>query len=66
MLYTVHATSEVPGGGIAELKATTKKNAVETAVGLLGQGLKNVTITDENGRVFDAAHFDDFFLEDDD
>ena len=65
MPYTINAVSEDHGSGYAELKALTKKDAVETAVGLLAQGLKDVTITDEiDGRVYYASHLEEFFDDD--
>ena len=42
----------------------TRKEAVETAVGLLAQGMKDVTITDEQGRVFKPPEFDEFLIDD--
>jgi hypothetical protein len=35
----------------------TRKDALETALGFLGQGMKNVSIVDEQGRVLTTHEF---------
>jgi hypothetical protein len=44
-----------------ELTKTTRKDAVKAAVDLIGQGMALVTITDENGRIFEVQEFAEFF-----
>jgi hypothetical protein len=52
MVFIVEANSGRPGEGSFRAEKTTRKDAVKTAVGLIGQGMEGVTITDENGRVY--------------
>jgi hypothetical protein len=61
MGFIVKANSRRPGEGSFHAEKPTRKAAVETAVGLVGQGMEGVTITDENGRVFETAEFAVFF-----
>jgi hypothetical protein len=39
---------------------TTRRDAVQAARNLIGQGVEGVTIKDENGRVYVPAEFDAF------
>jgi hypothetical protein len=39
---------------------TTRRDAVEAARNLIGQGMEGATIKDENGRVYVPAEFDAF------
>jgi hypothetical protein len=64
--FIVHAGPDAPGDGKAVLQARTRKDAVEKAVGLVGQGLQNVTITDEDGTVYGPNDFRTFFEAGDD
>lgn len=64
-MFTVHAKSGRPGERSFRADKTTKKDAVEAAVGLLGQGMEGVTITDEAGRVYGAPDFDKFLFDED-
>jgi hypothetical protein len=49
--------------GRANLLSGSPKRALETAIGFLGQGMQNVSIVDETGRVFSIQEFS---LSDDD
>lgn len=42
------------------LTKATKKDALDAAIGLLAQGMKDVTITDEKGQVYSTSEFIDF------
>jgi hypothetical protein len=64
-VFIVHANSGRPGEGSFRADKATRKDAIETAVGLLGQGMEGVTITDEAGRVYRSSEFDKFFLDED-
>jgi hypothetical protein len=64
MPFLVQAKSERPGDGPFCAEKATRKDAVMTAVGLIGQGMVGVTITDEAGRVFDPPQFPQFFKND--
>jgi hypothetical protein len=66
MPYIVDVNPVSPTDGRARFEARTRKDALEKATGLQGQGLQNVTITDENGRVYGPKEFDKFFLAGDD
>jgi hypothetical protein len=61
MGFLVKAIPRRPGEGSFQVETPTRKAAVETAVGLVGQGMDGVTITDETGRVFETAEFSAFF-----
>jgi hypothetical protein len=37
----------------------TKKDALDAAIGLLTQGMKDVTITDEQGEIYSTSEFVD-------
>jgi hypothetical protein len=63
MAFIVSAAPEERGDGSVRLEKSTRKAAVESAVELLGQGLKLVTITDEGGRVFTSPEFASFLTE---
>jgi hypothetical protein len=57
MPFIVQATSNKPGEGSFTVTKATRKDALETAVGLLGQGLSSVTIIGDNGRVYTTPEF---------
>jgi hypothetical protein len=63
MAFVVRADSGKPGEGTFLADKATRKDALETAIGLLGQGMTGVTIMGENGRVYKPSEFDEFFLE---
>jgi hypothetical protein len=62
MPFIVSAKPFPQTGGEGTFEALTRKDAVEKAVGLLDQGIPDVTITDEQGRVYAPHEFDQFFL----
>jgi hypothetical protein len=39
---------------------TTKKAALDAAIGLLAQGMEYPIITDEKGEIYSQSHFVDF------
>jgi hypothetical protein len=61
MAYIVSAKSALPGGTTLQVEKATRKEALETAESLMGQGLADVTIKDEeSGRVYMWLEFADF------
>ena len=52
MTFIVQAISGKPGEGSFTVNEATKKDALETALGLMGQGMTGVVIMDEEGRVY--------------
>ena len=65
MPFIVQATSNKPGEGSFTVTKATRKDALETAKGLLGQGLSSVTITGD-GRVYTTREFARTFGDDED
>lgn len=63
MAFVVRADSRKPGEGTFLADKATRKDALETAVGLLGQGMTGVTIMGDDGRIYPPSEFDVFFLE---
>jgi hypothetical protein len=63
MVFLVKANPRRPGEDSFRAEERSRKAALKTAIGLVGQGLEGVTITDENGRVFETADFAVFFRE---
>ena len=61
MAFVVQARSSRPGQGSFWAEKATRKDAVMTAVDLIEQGMDLVTITDEDGRVFEVQEFAEFF-----
>jgi hypothetical protein len=59
MAFIVRAGSGKAGEGKFR-HGTTRRDAVEAARNLIGQGIEGVTIKDENGRVYVPAEFDAF------
>ncbi len=57
MGFIVQSISKRPGEPPFRVKKATRKDALETALGFLGQGMENVSIVDEHGRVFSAHEF---------
>ena len=57
MSFVVLANSRRPGAGAFQAVKLTRKDAVLTAVSLVGQGMDGVTITDEDGRVYGPTEF---------
>jgi hypothetical protein len=64
MAFVVRADSGRSGEGKFRDGKTTRKDAVEAARNLIGQGIEGVTIKDENGRVYLPAEFDAFLNDD--
>ena len=63
MGFIVESVSKRPGEPPFRVSKATRKDALETAIGFLGQGMQNVSIVDETGRVFSIQEFS---LSDDD
>jgi hypothetical protein len=63
MPYVVQAKSGRHGEGSFRAEKASRKDAIRVAVGLIGQGMEGVTITDEAGRVYTDTQFPDFFRE---
>jgi hypothetical protein len=61
MSFVVNGNFLRSGEGSFQAETFTRKAAIETAIGLVGQGMDGVTITDETGRVFKTAEFAAFF-----
>jgi|HubBroStandDraft_6_1064221.scaffolds.fasta_scaffold2572377_2 hypothetical protein len=57
MAFVVLAGPEVTGQVAFRAEKRTRRDAMATAVELLGQGIRNVTIIDETGQLFRAAEF---------
>jgi len=57
MGFVVQSVSKRPGESAFRVTKATRKDALETAVGFLGQGMENVSIIDEKGRVFSTQEF---------
>jgi hypothetical protein len=60
MAFVVRADSGKAGGGKFRDGKTTRRDAVQAARNLIGQGVEGVTIKDDNGRVYVPAEFDTF------
>jgi hypothetical protein len=66
MPFIVIADPRNPGEGKFSVGKPTRKDAFETAVGLIGQGFDDasITITDtQSGRVYQSPEFEKFGLE---
>jgi len=63
MCFIVESVSKRPGEPSFRVTKATRKDALETAISFLGQGMQNVSIVDETGRVFSIQEFS---LSDDD
>jgi dihydropteroate synthase len=63
MAYVLNVNPSAASDGKATFESQTRKDAIEKAVGLIGQGCQNVTIADENGKTFTSTQFGQF-LED--
>jgi hypothetical protein len=57
MVFTVQAKSCRPGEGCVVTDTTNRKDAVDMAVGLLGQSMTDVVILDEDGLVYQPEGF---------
>lgn len=65
MTFIVQAASNKPRESSFTVTKATRKDALETAKGLLGQGLSGVTITGD-GRVYTTREFARTFGDDED
>jgi hypothetical protein len=61
----VFGASRIPKGGrrFFSCQRRNAKDAVLTAVRLLGQGMSDVTIVDEVGRAYSVAEFAKFYTQ---
>jgi hypothetical protein len=58
--FVVRALSGKPGDGTFIVAKATRKDAFETAIDLLAQSMSGVTITDEDGRIYESSNLADF------
>jgi hypothetical protein len=65
MPFIVTSNSQRPGEGTFRAHKKTRKDAFETAIGLMGQGMEGVTITDtdQKGRIYQPPEFAKFVIE---
>jgi hypothetical protein len=61
MPFTIKAPADEPGVEPFAIQANTKADAIRAAVTLIGDNIRGVTITDEDGEVFDPDGFSRFF-----
>jgi hypothetical protein len=59
-MFVVRADSGKPGGGAFRADKATRSAALETALGLVEQGIEGVTIAGNNGRIFTPPEFAEF------
>jgi len=64
MSFAVLANSRRPGQGAFRAVKLTRKDAILTAVNLVGQGMDGVAIAGEDGRVYGPTEFWQFFEKD--
>ena len=64
MVFVVRADSGKPGEGTFVTDKATRFAAVETALGLMDQGMTGVTIKGRDGRVYTRSEFQTFLEED--
>jgi len=64
MVFVVQWVSTRTGEPPVRMTKATKQQALDAAVGLLGQGMKNLSIIDDKGRSYTPRefvdHLDDF------
>ena len=60
MGFIVQSVSRRPGESPYRLTKETGKEALDAAIGLLAQGMEDVTVTDEKGQVYSTSEFVDF------
>ena len=60
MGFIVQSISRRPGESPYRLTKETRKEALDAAIGLLAQGMEDVTVTDEKGLVYSTSEFVDF------
>jgi hypothetical protein len=59
MGFIVQSVSKRTGEPPYRMTKATKKDALDAAIGLLAQGMKDVTITDEQGQIYSTSEFVD-------
>jgi hypothetical protein len=59
-MFIIRADSATPGEGAFRAEKATRFAAVETALGLVEQGIEGVTIAGNNGRIFTPPEFAEF------
>jgi hypothetical protein len=59
MGFIVQSVSNRTGKPPYRMTKATKKDALDAAIGLLAQGMKDVTITDEQGQIYSTREFVD-------
>jgi hypothetical protein len=59
MGFIVRSVSKRTGEPPYRMTKATKKDALDAAIGLLAQGMKDVTITDEQGQIYSTSEFVD-------
>jgi len=59
MGFIVQSISRRPGESPYRLTKETGKEALDAAIGLLAQGMEDVTVTDERGLVYSTSEFVD-------
>jgi hypothetical protein len=60
MGFIVQSVSKRPGEPSFRVSKATKKDALDTATGFLGQGMDAVSIIDEKGRTYTPSEFYDY------
>jgi hypothetical protein len=60
MAFVVRADTGKPGEGTFQVDKMSGYAALETALGLVEQGMTGVTIKDKDGRIFTQLEFADF------
>jgi hypothetical protein len=59
MGFIIQSVSNRTGELPYRMTKATKKDALDAAIGLLAQGMKDVTITDEQGEIYSTSEFVD-------
>jgi hypothetical protein len=59
MGFIIQSVSNRTGEPPYRMTKATKKDALDAAIGLLAQGMKDVTITDEQGQIYSTREFVD-------
>jgi len=63
MGFIVQSVSKRVGESPYRLTKETKQDALDAAIGFLAQGMGDVTITDEKGKIYSPSEFVDFIEE---
>jgi len=64
MPFVVRADSGKPEEGTFRADKVSREDALETAIGLLGQGMTRVTITDDAGHIYTTLQLSQAIEED--